>query len=91
MSEPTVADTKPIEVELEEDKTYRWCACGLTRGTRFDDPLKGVAFMSRVSLDCLDKVRDEVVPSLELYLHVAPCHIHSVPLGNQGVVQTCDE
>lgn len=28
MTEPTIASKAPIQMELEEGKTYFWCSCG---------------------------------------------------------------
>jgi CDGSH-type Zn-finger protein len=36
MSEPQVADTKPILVDLEPG-SYWWCACGRSKGQPFCD------------------------------------------------------
>jgi len=37
MSDPVIADRKPIGVELETDKDYYWCACGLSSNQPFCD------------------------------------------------------
>jgi len=37
MSDPKVADNKPILVDLEEGKTYYWCACGRSTNQPFCD------------------------------------------------------
>lgn len=34
---PFVPDVKPVEVNLEEGKTYEWCACGLSGAQPFCD------------------------------------------------------
>lgn len=34
---PIVADTQPREVNLEEGKTYAWCACGRSSNQPFCD------------------------------------------------------
>ncbi len=46
MSEtPKVAGTGPIETEVEEGKTYWWCACGQSKRQPFcDGSHKGGAF-----------------------------------------------
>lgn len=37
MSEPTVASTTPIPVEVEAGKTYYWCSCGNSKSQPFCD------------------------------------------------------
>lgn len=37
MSKPTVADNKPVAVELEEGKTYFFCTCGQSANQPFCD------------------------------------------------------
>ena len=37
MSKPTVAQASPCIVELEEDKEYWWCTCGLSKLQPFCD------------------------------------------------------
>ncbi|MGR5069220.1 thiamine pyrophosphate-dependent enzyme [Vibrio alfacsensis] len=37
MNKPKIADTKPIAVELEKDKKYYWCTCGLSSNQPFCD------------------------------------------------------
>lgn len=37
MDKPVVADTQPMAVELEQGKTYYWCACGLSANQPFCD------------------------------------------------------
>ncbi len=37
MSEPVVAATTPFGVEVEEGKSYFWCACGLSKKQPFCD------------------------------------------------------
>lgn len=37
MSEPKIADNKPIKVELEKGKEKYWCACGLSNNQPFCD------------------------------------------------------
>ena len=37
MSEPTIAQKKPYEVEVEAGKNYFWCACGLSKNQPFCD------------------------------------------------------
>ncbi len=45
MAEPTVAATAPIQVELEEGKTYFWCSCGQSSKQPFcDGSHKGTEF-----------------------------------------------
>lgn len=45
MSTPTVADTRPKIVPLEEGKTYFWCACGRSKTQPFcDGSHKGTEF-----------------------------------------------
>ena len=37
MSEPTIAQKEPYEVDVEAGKTYLWCACGLSKKQPFCD------------------------------------------------------
>ena len=37
MNEPTIAQTSPIEVEVEQGKSFWWCACGLSAKQPFCD------------------------------------------------------
>lgn len=37
MTEPTVAQKSPFPVEVEEGKTYFWCACGKSENQPFCD------------------------------------------------------
>lgn len=37
MSEPVIAQKNPYVVELEEGKTYAWCACGRSSNQPFCD------------------------------------------------------
>ena len=37
MSQPTIAATQPVAVQLEAGKTYAWCACGLSKSQPFCD------------------------------------------------------
>lgn len=37
MTEPVIAQRKPYAVEVEADKTYHWCACGLSQKQPFCD------------------------------------------------------
>ena len=37
MSEPQIAEKSPIPVEVEEGKTYFWCACGRSKNQPFCD------------------------------------------------------
>lgn len=37
MSEAVVASTKPIFAQVEENKTYFWCSCGLSKKQPFCD------------------------------------------------------
>ncbi len=46
MNNPTVADTKPIEIELEANKTVYWCSCGQSKNQPFcDGSHKGSSFV----------------------------------------------
>ena len=64
MSIPTIAQRKPCLVQVEEGKTYFWCACGLSQKQPFCDgshktteyePLKWVADESADKLFCACK------------------------------------
>ncbi len=49
MSKPTVADNKPAVVELEKDKKYFFCSCGLSQSQPFcDGSHKGSDFTPQV-------------------------------------------
>lgn len=37
MPEPVIAQKKPILIEVEEGKTYHWCACGRSAKQPFCD------------------------------------------------------
>ena len=37
MEEPKIAQKKPYAVEVEEGKTYYWCACGRSGSQPFCD------------------------------------------------------
>ena len=37
MNEPNIAQKTPIEVEVEQGKSYWWCACGLSANQPFCD------------------------------------------------------
>ncbi len=37
MNEPVIAQKAPIEAEVEEGKTYFWCACGRSENQPFCD------------------------------------------------------
>lgn len=37
MNEPVIAQKAPIEAEVEEGKTYFWCACGRSGNQPFCD------------------------------------------------------
>lgn len=37
LDRPVVADTKPMAVSLEADKSYYWCACGKSANQPFCD------------------------------------------------------
>lgn len=52
MDQPTIAQAAPFAVDVEAEKTYWWCACGLSKSQPFCDgshkptervPLKFVA------------------------------------------------
>jgi CDGSH-type Zn-finger protein/mannose-6-phosphate isomerase-like protein (cupin superfamily) len=64
MAGPAIAQRKPCLVQLEEGKTYFWCACGLSQNQPFCDgshkatefePLKWVADESGEKLFCACK------------------------------------
>ncbi|WP_085908348.1 CDGSH iron-sulfur domain-containing protein [Kiloniella majae] len=45
METPEIADTTPAIIELEEGKTYFWCACGRSKKQPFcDGSHKGTSF-----------------------------------------------
>jgi CDGSH-type Zn-finger protein len=45
MSKPHIAQKSPIPVQVEQGKTYWWCACGLSKSQPFcDGSHKGTAF-----------------------------------------------
>jgi CDGSH-type Zn-finger protein len=45
MPEPTIAQKRPIAVEVEAGKSYYWCSCGLSAGQPFcDGSHKGSGF-----------------------------------------------
>lgn len=45
MESPVIAQTSPFPVEVEEGKTYFWCACGKSKNQPFcDGSHKGTAF-----------------------------------------------
>ncbi|MCI5083932.1 MAG: CDGSH iron-sulfur domain-containing protein [Saprospiraceae bacterium] len=45
MEQPKIAGKQPIPVEMEEGKTYAWCACGQSTNQPFcDGSHKGSAF-----------------------------------------------
>ena len=47
-SEPVVAAKNPYSVELEQGKTYYWCACGRSKNQPFcDGSHKGTGFEPR--------------------------------------------
>ena len=37
MNKPTIADSKPVSVNLEEGEEYYWCACGRSKNQPFCD------------------------------------------------------
>ena len=37
MSDPVIAQKAPFPVEVEEGKTYFWCACGRSKNQPFCD------------------------------------------------------
>ena len=41
MIKPTIADKQPKAIELEEGKTYVWCACGQSSNQPFCDGSHG--------------------------------------------------
>lgn len=46
MSEPTIAQKAPFAMEVEEGKTYFWCACGKSSKQPFcDGSHKGTDFV----------------------------------------------
>lgn len=46
MSEPVVAQKAPITVEVEEGRSYFWCACGRSQSQPFcDGSHKGTDFV----------------------------------------------
>lgn len=48
MSEPIIAQKSPFPVKVEAGKTYRWCACGRSKGQPFcDGSHKGSEFTPR--------------------------------------------
>jgi CDGSH-type Zn-finger protein len=45
MTDPVVAGRAPITVDVEEGKSYWWCACGLSKKQPFcDGSHKGTSF-----------------------------------------------
>ena len=45
MNEPVIAQKAPMEAEVEEGKTYFWCACGRSANQPFcDGSHKGTEF-----------------------------------------------
>ena len=49
MSEPRIADKKPIRVELEAGKNYAWCTCGESSNQPFcDGSHKGTSFSPQI-------------------------------------------
>ncbi len=45
MDSPVIAQTSPISVEVEEGKSYFWCACGRSKNQPFcDGSHKGTSF-----------------------------------------------
>ena len=37
MSQPTIAAKQPAPIQLEAEKSYAWCACGLSKSQPFCD------------------------------------------------------
>ncbi len=37
MAEPTIVQKEPFAVEVEEGKSYWWCACGLSKNQPYCD------------------------------------------------------
>jgi len=37
MDKPTISQKSPYKVKVEKDKTYSWCACGLSQKQPFCD------------------------------------------------------
>ena len=45
MDSPVIAQTSPFPIEVEEGKTYFWCACGKSKNQPFcDGSHKGTKF-----------------------------------------------
>ena len=68
MSQPDIADIKPISIEVKQGEDYFWCACGKSakqpfcdgshRGTDFV-PLKFTAESSETAYLCMCKTNKE--------------------------------
>ncbi|MCC2112209.1 MAG: CDGSH iron-sulfur domain-containing protein [Hyphomicrobiales bacterium] len=49
MTEPVIAQKEPYQVDLEEGKSYAWCACGRSKAQPFcDGSHKGTGFVPHV-------------------------------------------
>ena len=68
MTEPVVAQKAPFPVEVEEGKTYFWCACGRSASQPFCDgshkdtgitPMKYTAEVSKKLFFCGCKATDK--------------------------------
>ncbi len=64
MTEPTIAQTAPLAVDVEVGKSYFWCACGRSKAQPFCDgshkgtdftPLKWTALESKRVFFCCCK------------------------------------
>lgn len=49
MSKPQIAQKAPYPITVEADKSYYWCACGLSKAQPFcDGSHKGTAFAPKL-------------------------------------------